>query len=376
MSISTHYDTIVIGAGGVGSAALYHLAIRGARVLGLDRFQPPHTHGSSHGQTRIIRQAYFEHPDYTPLVLEAYQLWQELENRTGQQLYQQTGVLQIGPPDGEVVGGVLLGAAQHNLRVEQFSAEAIERRWPVFRVPAGMVGVLEPQAGFLRVEQCVQAHLDAAIAAGAELKSDAEVLGWQAGPPVLVDTAEAQYSADRLVITAGAWAGSLLSELGIQLQVLRKSLFWHPVETGQEARYEELPCFLFELPEGVFYGFPPTDGKLVKIAEHSGGQPIEDSLNVSRDVDPTDQQRTHQFITGQLPGLSAIHTDHDVCLYTMSPDQHFIVDRHPEHPHVAFAAGLSGHGFKFTSVLGKALAELVMDGETQLPIGFLELRDF
>lgn len=373
MSTKNFYDSIVIGTGGVGSAALYHLASKGEKVLGMDRFQPPHNRGSSHGQTRIIRQAYFEGSDYTPLVLEAYKLWEELENRTGKPLYSEIGVLQIGSAEGEVVRGVVSGAEKFNLPVEMLTAEEIERRWPALIVPAGMVGVLESRAGFLRVEDCVEAHISAARAEGAELLADAEVLGWEPGPPVIVKTAAGEFHADRLVIAAGAWAGSLLSELGLRLEVLRKSLFWYPVAAGEQSSFESMPAFLYDLPEGVFYGFPPTGSRGMKFAEHSGGQPVADPLRVNREVELEDRQRIEQFITGQLRGVSSQFSKHCVCLYTMATDERFIVDRHPEHPHVAFAAGLSGHGFKFTAALGKALADLVTEDETDMPIEFLAL---
>ena len=199
-STSTHFEAIVLGTGGVGSAALWQLARRGCRVLGIDRFAPPHDLGSSHGQTRIIRQAYFEHPDYTPLLLEAYDLWSELAERVGRQLYHEVGVLQIGPPDGEVVPGVLRAAAVHRLHVEQISPTEIEQRWPVLRVPDGLVGALESRAGYLLVEQCVEAHLDVAREAGAELLNNVEVESWQPGPPVVVRTSVGEFAADRLVV--------------------------------------------------------------------------------------------------------------------------------------------------------------------------------
>ena len=183
-----------------------------------------------------------------------------------------------------------------------------------------------------------------------------------------------EFIADRLIVTAGAWAGPLLDELQLDLAVRRKSLFWFPAEASQVTSHEQLPCFLYELPAGVFYGIPKIDDLGVKIAEHSGGQTLSEPLAVKRDVDFDDAQRVGAFISQHLPRLSQQPSAHEVCLYTMSPDQHFIVDCHPEHPHVAFAAGLSGHGFKFTPVLGKAPAELVLDGKTDLPIGFLSRR--
>ncbi len=374
MDKSNHFDSIVIGVGGVGSAALWQLASRGERVLGLDQFQPPHKQGSSHGQTRIIRQAYFEHPNYTPLLLDVYNQWQELSEQTSRQLYHEVGVLQIGPSEGEVIQGVTLSSQTHQLHIEELSAADISQRWPVLRVPEELVGVYEPRAGYLHVEQCVQAQLDAAASAGAELRTDVEVQAWQPGPPVRIATTAGDFQSDRLVIAAGAWAASLLHDLGLQLEVRRKSMFWY--EPANEARsdYQDVPCFLYELPAGVYYGLPRHDRRGVKLAEHSGGNVVKDLATVPREVDPTDVERLRSFSQQYLHGLPPTHRDHEVCMYTMSRDGHFIVDRHPQHPHVALAAGLSGHGFKFTPILGKALADLVLEGRTAMPIDFLRLR--
>ena len=370
----TTYDAIVLGTGGVGSAALWHLAKRGMNVLGVDRFAPPHNFGSSHGQSRIIRQAYFEHPDYTPLLIETYRLWEELAAHTGQQLYKEVGVLQLGPPDGEVLPGVLESARTHNLQVEELAAGEVEQRWPALRVPHELAGVFEPHAGLLFVERCVAAHRDAAKNAGAELLSEVEVQAWQPGPPVTLETSAGTFTAQRLIVTAGAWAAQLLADLQLNLEVRRKSMFWHAPPREHSERYDQLPCFLYELPEGVFYGVPQLDERGVKIAEHSGGRPVADPLRVDRTVDADDIARSESFVRAYVPDLQTPHTNHCVCLYTMTPDEHFVVDTHPDHPHVAFAAGLSGHGFKFAPVLGRALTELVLNGGTDLPIGFLRRR--
>jgi sarcosine oxidase len=368
------YDAIVLGAGGVGSAALWHLASRGGKVLGLDRFAPPHDRGSSHGQTRIIRQAYFEHPNYTPLLLEAYRLWSDLAERSGRQLYHEVGLLQLGPPDGVVVPGMLRSAVEHGLYVEQLSAGDVQRRWPAYRVSDSLVGVFEPRAGYLSVETCVTAHLEQAERAGAELRTGVEVLSWEPGPPVHVRTSAGEFTTERLVVTAGPWAAQLLDDLDLHLQVRRKSMFWYATDPRQPTAHTHVPCFLYELPHGVFYGFPRLDERGIKVAEHSGGQKVSDPLEVERGVDREDRKRMEALIADYLPEVTSQRTDHAVCMYTMSADEHFIVDRHPAHPQVVFAAGLSGHGFKFAPVLGQALADLALDGATNLPIGFLALR--
>ena len=370
----SHLNAIVIGTGGVGSAAAFHLAERGAKVLGLDRFGAAHDRGSSHGQTRIIRQAYFEHPDYVPMAVRSYELWNQLAERAGQKLYHEVGLVQIGPPDGVVVPGVLEAARAHNLPVEHLSADEVHAQWPGFRVREGYAAAFERRAGYLRVEDCIRAHLDAARDCSAELRTGIEVRRWSAdGHGVRVETDAGTFTADRLIITAGAWAGQLLADLGIRLEVRRKPLYWYACD---DTRYEAAagcPGFLFELPEGVFYGFSKIDALGVKVAEHSGGPVVDDPLTLDREVDLDDRQRVETFLAAHLPGVSLQMTNHSVCMYTMTPDEHFIVDRHPEHPNVVFAAGLSGHGFKFASTLGQSLADLTLAGHTDLPIGFLSL---
>jgi monomeric sarcosine oxidase len=372
----TVYDAIVLGAGGVGSAALWQLAKRGAHVLAIDRFEPPHDRGSSHGQTRIIRQAYFEHADYVPMLLESYRLWEELEQLAGRQLKRETGLVEVGPADGVVVPGVLRAAAQHGLDVEELTAVEIKGRWPALRVPDEFTGVFERRAGLLHVEACVKACLDAATHAGAELLTGVEVRDWSAGDDILVRTTAGNFRAARLVITAGAWAGELFGRLGIDLQVRRKVQMWFDSPQGATRADTGFPCYLFELPEGVFYGFPQIDERGLKAAEHSGGDLVADPLAVDRTLRPSDRAPVEAFLRAHLPSAVAPPREHAVCLYTMSPDEHFIVDRHPADPRIVFAAGLSGHGYKFAPVLGRTLAELALNGPATAPIGFLSVGRF
>jgi sarcosine oxidase len=377
MAASASYDAIVLGAGGVGSAAMYQLARRGLRVLGIDRFAPPHDRGSSHGQTRIIRQAYFEHADYVPLLLESYRLWTELEQHTGRQLLIDTGLVEIGPADGMVVPGVLEAARRHGLAIETLTPAAAQERWPALYVPDDMVAVFEPKAGALRVEQCVRAHLVAAQEAGADLRVGVEVLGWSfESDSASVDTTAGRFSAARLIVTAGAWADRLLADLDLKLEIRRKAMLWYPESDHTTRADAGFPCFLYELPHGVFYGMPSIDGSGVKVAEHSGGEPVDDPLHVDRSLRERDLQAVEAFLRTHMPTVLPACRDHAICLYTMSPDEHFIVDRHPQHPQVIFAAGLSGHGFKFAPALGAALADLAINGATRLPIDFLSLRRF
>lgn len=368
----SNYDAIVVGTGGVGSAALYELARRGMRVLGLDRFPAGHDRGSSHGQTRVIRQAYFEHPDYVPLLRVAYQKWAELEERVGRKLFHQVGLLEVGREDGLIIPGLLAAAREHDLSIDRLTPAEAEARFPGFHIPPDLQCVFEQQAGYLEVEACVQAHLAEAVRLGAELHVGPAVQRWSAqGSGVRVETERARYQADRLVITAGSWAGELLSDLQVPLRVLRKPVMWFANESRHYRREAGSPTFFFELPAGFFYGFPQLDCRGIKVSEHDGGELTGDPLLVDRQLREQDPQRVVKFLAECLPAATRQITHHEVCLYTMTPDEHFIVDRHPAFPQVCLTAGLSGHGFKFTNVLGQAMADLALDGKTELPVGFL-----
>ena len=374
------YDVIVLGTGGVGSAAAMHLAARGASVLGLEQFDHGHNRGSSHGQTRAIRMAYFEHPDYVPLLRRTYEHWESLEKATERKLFHQVGLLEVGPANGIVVPGVLKAAAEHKLPVDQLTPADVADRIPGFVMPEGAQAVFETNAGFLMVEDSVLAHVDEARRLGAQMNTNERVVSWRATEHdnVVVRTETAEYQASRLVITAGAWANTLLSELNIPLQVRRKHLHWFAPANDQYRIERGTPTFFFELSDrSFFYGFPQIDARGVKVAEHSGaGNALSDPSQLDRHVDPEDRARVENFLTQYLPHVTVQPTRHCVCMYTMTQDEHFVVDVHPSHPQVSFAAGLSGHGFKFTPVLGEALADLALSGATSLPIGFLNGHRF
>lgn len=367
-----NFDAIVLGVGGVGSAALYHLARQGARVLGIEQFGLAHDRGSSHGQTRLIRQTYFEHPDYVPLVQRAFDGWQALEQQTGAVLYRQVGLIQIGSPAGEVIQGVRASAAQHNLPIENLSAQQAMQRFPGLAIANDWEAVYETRAGYLFVERCIEIHVSAAQQLGATLMLNENVRTWNvSNGTVHVETNCGAYEAKRLVIAAGAWSVPLLAELGIRLEVRRKPLYWYRTDTDDYRAERGFPGFLFDLPEGCFYGFPQIDEQGLKVAEHSGGRVITDPATVDRELDEADEARVSSFVRRYLPGVSSQRTQHATCMYTMSPDGHFILDRHPQHPEVAFVAGLSGHGFKFAGVLGEELARLALDGKVDPRARFL-----
>lgn len=371
-------ETIVVGCGGVGSAALYQLARRGVKTVGIDRWEPPHKRGSTHGQTRMIRQAYFEHPDYVPLLLRSYALWETLEAETKRTLLVKSGVLMAGPQGSQILAGVRRSAEQHKLAVEDLTPSEATRRFPALAIPEDFDAAFEPAAGYLFVEACVEAHLARAKHVGCTFRWGERVTSWSATPKsVVVQTDRERYEAESLVIAGGSWSAALLADLGLPLRVLRKHLHWFPTERPEHAA-GALPGFFFDLPEGAYYGFPNVaegegDSDGVKIAEHSGGEEIADPDHVSREIDEAERSRVIGFARKHLPGLGEPGR-HETCLYTMSPDGHFIVDRHPQHPRVAFAAGLSGHGFKLAPALGEALADLAVLGRTSLPMGFLRLK--
>lgn len=365
------YDAIVIGVGGMGSAACFHLARRGARVLGLEQFTEAHDRGSSHGQSRIIRKAYFEHPDYVPLLHRAYELWGELEEETGVRLFEHCGLLLGGPADGPLMRGCRTAAAEHGLNLERVPPRDVAARFPGFRADDGLDVLFERDAGFLRVEECVRAHVRRAIDCGADLQWNVGVRSWAArGGSVAVQTDHGEFAAGRLVICAGAWTARLLAALDLPLEVRRKVMLW--VRAAPEHRLDRgCPVFGFETEFGFLYGFPAGDRGEMKVANHSGGEPVENPASPDRSLHPLDGAFLAPLALRHLAGMGTEIIRHAVCMYTMTPDEHFLIDRMPGRDSVVVAAGFSGHGFKFAPVVGAALADLALDGKTDAPIGFL-----
>src|SRR5579864_391362 len=262
---SSAFDVIVLGVGGVGANVLDHLSRRGLRVLGLDRFPPGHDRGSSHGRTRLIRQAYYEHPDYVPLLKRSYELWADLEARSRRTLYHETGVLQVGRPDGAVIPGVLASARQHGLDVEELSPHTLASRFPGYRVPPSLAAVFEKRAGYLDCEDSVRAAADQAVSHGASLQIGENVRRWKVAGAVEVETDRGTYRAASLIIAAGSWAGTLLAELGIDFEVLRKSVYWYAAPEDLYSPARGAPGFIYETAAGNFYGFPRLDADGVKV---------------------------------------------------------------------------------------------------------------
>lgn len=366
-----HAEVIVIGAGGVGSMALKALGDRGVRAIGLDRFAPPHDRGSSHGDTRVIRLAYLEHPDYVPLLRRAYDHWAELEAQSKTKLYDERGLLQVGPPEGHVVAGVKEAARIHRLEIDEYTAEQAQKRFPGLRVPVHMSAVFERRAGFLWVEKAIQAALEQARASGTvTVDTGVTVRGWrEEGGGITVDTDHGPYTAERIIVCPGAWAPDLLGELGVPFEIRRKTLLWF------DAPPDDNPVWLFDMPGGVFYGFPSLPGSGLKAALHTGGDRVVDPLGVDREIHASDRAPVEAFIEAHLVNRGP-YTRGKTCLYTLTPDEHFVVDQHPRSKKAVVVCGLSGHGFKLASALGAIAVELAIDGVTESPIDFLRLSRF
>jgi sarcosine oxidase len=367
------YDVIVAGLGGMGSAAAYHLAARGKRVLGLERHTPSHDKGSSHGQSRIIRLTYSEDPSYVPLVLRAYELWERLERETGEDLMTITGGLMIGPPGSKYFEGSKKSAERYDLPHEILDADELKSRYPVFRPTPDTVALFEERAGFLRPEACVRAHLDRAASLGADLRFEEEIATWEpTRSGVLVETASGTYEAERMVVSVGAWAPKLLADLGLPLEVTRQLLFWFDPKGGIEPFLpDRFPIFIWEPADGnSFYAIPAHDGPAggVKVAFfRADGKPANPET-IDREVHSEEVEFIRGYLARYIPTLDGEFLSAKTCMYTNTPDEHFVISTHPKHPQVAIAAGFSGHGYKFCSVVGETLADLVTEGETDHPI--------
>jgi sarcosine oxidase len=367
--MGTTYDAIVIGLGGMGAAAALHLAARGRRVLGLERHTAAHAQGSSHGESRIIRRAYLEGPDYVPLLVRAYELWEAAGHDAGKELIHLTGGLMLGPLGCLTVSGSLRSAREHGLPHEILDGTEVRRRFPAFAPSADDLALLDPHAGYLNPEECVSAHLSLAARRGAELRFLEPAGEWtDDGRTVKVKTAHGEYEAGRLVIAAGAWAPDLLAGLGLPFRVLRQVMYWfQPTSNPQYFAPEHFPVFIWELPDATtFYGFPRI-GEGVKAAIHGDGEATTPD-RLRREVNPDESGPLRERLASKIPSLNGKVLDARVCMYTMTPDEHFIVGPHPGHPNVFIAAGFSGHGFKFASVIGEILADLATTGETRHPI--------
>ena len=371
MTNARQYDVIVIGLGAMGSATLYHLAKRGVRVLGLEQFSPLHDRGSSHGDSRIIRETYFEHPLYVPLVQRAHELWRALEEASGASLLTLDGGLMIGPAEGTVVTGTLRSAREHNLPHEILSPEEVAKRFPAFSVIPDVVAVLDPRAGYLDPEACTKAHIDLAARAGAAMHFNERVLAWDAANHgARVITAAGEYASEKLVLSAGSWLNSLLGELHLPLEIERQTVSWFdPPAPAANYKSSRFPIYAYEFKAGVIcYGFPELARGVKASVMHDGGVFRSPDV-IDRTVTEADLRPLRSALHDVLPDLSRSPVrDSTTCIFTNTPDHDFVIDFHPEHSNVLISSPCSGHGFKFASAIGELQADLVTTGSSRFDL--------
>ncbi len=371
------FDVIVVGVGAAGSAAAYHLARRGARVLALERSTIPNEDASHGGVTRVIRQAYFEHPDYVPLLLRAYENWRALEREVGERLLFTPGVLYAGPPGSALIQGCLRSARLHGLALETLNGETHATRFGEFTLPRGHVSHFEPAGGYLLADAAIRAHTRLAGAHGAVIREREPVRRWGTdGREAWVETDRGRFRAGALVLCAGAWMAKIAG-LRTPLRVTRQTLVWTTPQRPERFARPDAPVWALEDGDGsMYYGFPAgAGGPGLKAARHYAGDEIDpdrtDRTPPSHEIEPV-----RDFLRRRLPGADGPVLHAGACLYTNTPDEHFIIDRHPDHERVVVASPCSGHGFKFASVLGEILADMAMEGRTALPTAFLSLARF
>ena len=363
------FDVVVIGLGAMGSAALYQLAKRGVRVAGIERFEPGHDRGSSHGLTRIIRLGYFEHPSYVPLVRHAYALWRDLEAASGEKLLTVTGIAEIGSPDSVLVRGTLASSRQHGLPHEVLDASDLMRRYPQFRIPADFIGVVQPDGGFLEPEKAIRAQLALARAAGAQIRTGEKVLGVEpTSGGVRVTTDGGTIEAGTAILAAGAFASSLLPKGALPLHVTRQALIWFEPRTPALFAPDRFPVFMIESAGGIHYGFPVHDGAM-KVALHHHERETVDPETYDRAVSPHDEALIRSGLSAYIPAANGARVAAKTCLYTMTPDEDFVIGPLPGSPRIIVASPCSGHGFKFAPAIGEILADLAITGETAHDIG-------
>ncbi|MGQ0571336.1 MAG: N-methyl-L-tryptophan oxidase [Armatimonadota bacterium] len=372
-----HYDVIVVGVGGMGSAAVYHLARRGAKVLGLEQFDIPHDRGSSHGVNRIIRLAYMEHPSYVPLLRRAYELWREIENLADERLLIITGGVDAGAADSETIKGALLSCRLHHLSHEVLDARTLHTRFAGYRLPDQMVAVYQPDGGFVLSERAIVAHVTVAQGLGAEVHTREQVSEWEAsGDHVWVRTNRGSYRAGTLVFTAGPWAGKLLPLLRKTAIPERQVLMWAQPLRPEYFRLDAFPVFNLEAPEGRFYGFPVYGIPGFKLGKYHHRREQAEPDSYDRDTYPEDEAVLREAIRRYFPDADGPTMTLKTCLFTNTPDEHFILDRHPEFPQVCLASCCSGHGYKFSTVIGEILADLALEGGTSRDISLFRARRF
>jgi len=369
----------------MGSAACYYLAKRGSSVLGLEQFDITHQLGSHAGQSRIIRKAYFEHPDYVPLLERAYENWEILEWETGKEIYYKTGLLYAGKPDNEIIKGVERSAGLYNIDLDQLNIAAAADRFPQFRFPDGFEILFEPEAGFITPERSIRLYVNESKKNRAVIHANEKVIEWKKeGSNVIVKTDSQTYQCNKLIITAGAWAGKMIPGFSDKIKVTRQFVAWIKTKRNDLFDLDKFPCWMIgdDKKQGCYYGFPSLDTEKfgepagLKLAHHFPSQ-ITDPDHVNRQMTNDDAENLKYCLDKYLPGTFDSFLSTKTCLYANSPDENFIIDKLPGYEENVFiACGFSGHGFKFVPVVGEILADLAIEGKTDLPIQFLNAKRF
>jgi sarcosine oxidase len=369
------YDAIVIGVGGMGSATLYHLAHGGCKVLGLERFGIPHAFGSSHGSTRIIRLAYSEGPEYVPLLHAAYGYWREIEEVAGESILHVTGGLDIGAEGSWTVEGSRRSCLEHGLAFEELDGARINRRFPGYRLPASMRAIFQPAGGYVRSEVAIRAYADAARALGAEIVTEARVRDWERGSAgVRVTTESDCHEARKLVITAGPWVGQLLPGLRPVCRPERQVMLWTEPLNASAFEPGRFPVFNLEAPSGRYYGFPDDRGEGFKIGKYYHlRQQVRDPDGLDRTCHPEDEAVLREGIEAYFPEANGATRRMAACMFTNTPDTDFVLDRYGDTDDVFVAAGFSGHGFKFCSVVGRIMADFCLERPPRWDLGRFRL---
>lgn len=376
--MSDRYDAVVVGVGGIGSATTYHLADRGLDVLGLERYDVPHDMGSSHGVTRIIRKPQYEDPAYVPLVRRAYGLWRDLEDLTGRDLLSITGGIDAGPPGSDVVEGSLTSCAEHDIDHEVLSAGEVNDRFPGYDLPETHRAVYQPDGGYLVPEQCIIAHVEAAQRAGATVRAREPMREFATLPDggVRVTTSKGTEEADRLIVTAGAWTPRLVPRLrGIAVPE-RQVLAWLQPRSPAAFDPARFPVFVHETDDGHYYGFPRHDVPGFKFGKFNHLEETVDPDAMDREPRPDDERLLRAYAERYFPDGAGPTMKLATCMFTNTPDGHFILDRLPDTPRVTVGAGFSGHGFKFASAIGEVLADIAVDAETDHDVDPFRLGRF
>jgi sarcosine oxidase len=373
----SEYDVAVAGLGAMGSAALFHLARRGVKAIGVEQFKPGHDRGSSHGESRAIRLGYSEHPSYVPLVRSAFASWRELQRLSGETILTTTGILEAGKPGSGMLAGSLDACRQHALDFELLDAAEVRRRIPAITLPEGYSAIWQPEGGILNADLGNATHLRLALDAGAAILTDTKVRAVEpsaSGVRLVLDGREIE--AGSVILTTGAWIGDLVPQLKPRLKIARMVLTWYAPLEPELFGPDRLPVFAIESEDDIVYGFPDFAGTGFKCASHYDSGFLRHADDARQDAGPADEMRTRRFLERYLPAGAGRLTGMKTCMYTMTPDEDFVIDLSPTDPRIVVASPCSGHGYKFASVIGEILADLATERATRHDVGRFRIDRF